>query len=454
MESVRHIISGSLSVGPAPSDRSDAETGTTGAFLAVLLQTLSESPAPVNEPVLDDGVLGDEDEPASFLAFTDEPIRTEPPTSADDALDGSDAEAPVAQESVAPAGPPDEEPPASPASPDETAATTPEPIREAAPADDSAARGGAARGPHEAPSANSPSDKTPLDERRGVREETESLEEGASRRADHVPFDLPQPRVDTGHGTVVEARDGTGHDAPLTSAEVEGNLLSAIGPGAEAPVATPAAPVDGVSAVESASGAGVAGGQGPLVGSAEAKQGGVSSEASAEPAAPAIEKLDAPFQEVFSAARARLDLRERIELARSVGRQVIERAVVSLRNGRTQVEVQLRPPTLGTVRMQLVVERRQVSAKLSVDNLLVREVVERHLWQLRSVLRQEGFHLDRFEVSVRSETGAESWASAQAGGRTAAAEVEEALDEPAATASPGVEATGVSVHDGTVDYLA
>ena len=174
-------------------------------------------------------------------------------------------------------------------------------------------------------------------------------------------------------------------------------------------------------------------------------------QALAAPDGEIVERLDAAFDEIFSATPLPRNLQARIELARSIGRQVIRDAVVSVKNGRMEVVLQLRPPGLGAVRMQLSLQGRTISVRLSVDNALVREVVEHYLPQLRSVLREEGFLLDRFEVSVRGRSGSESWASAQAEGQGRGEEHASAAE---GDESPGVEANVAPVHDGTVDYLA
>ncbi len=296
----------------------------------------------------------------------------------------------------------------------------------------------------------------------------EAPDEDTSAIPTSVPGDLHSPRVmpapATPSGTPAEAGEGAPERAPeaapVVVVEGEGLVLQAPGAPEPSPVVLLSASADAVSGAVWSSGADGAetgaddeaanafsGGMGPL-------------QALAAPEGDIVEKLDAAFDEILSATPLPRTLQARIELARSIGRQVIRDAVVSVRNGRMEVVLQLRPPGLGSVRMQLGVEGKTVSAKLSVDNALVREVVEHYLPQLRSVLRQEGFILDRFEVSVRARDGGDSWASAQADGqgrgegRASMGGRDELPGEGTDEATAGIEARVASVHDGTVDYLA
>ncbi|MBN1916636.1 MAG: flagellar hook-length control protein FliK [Verrucomicrobia bacterium] len=214
---------------------------------------------------------------------------------------------------------------------------------------------------------------------------------------------------------------------------------------------------DGVTGLESVSDGGKgSAGDGLL----DARSSGSGGNSAGTADAGVAERLESVFQQVLQTASAPADLRERIELARSIGRQVIQSALVSVKNGQTRVTLQLRPPSLGAVRMELVTEGRTVSARLAVESEQVRHAVEQHVSQLRSVLRNEGFNLDRFEVSVRSQTDPESWASkhpdshGQQRDRAAAGAHDDARTGRDAVSTPEASARAVSTHNGRIDTIA
>jgi len=289
--------------------------------------------------------------------------------------------------------------------------------------------------------------------------------------SEQVPPEPREPRANSGHvpETPREAAHGlpnaADREAVVASGEGEQPLLNALGTRqpATAPTAVPGA--DAVSSIESLAGADTAGGDGQQ-GDGPQHDLDASARNSTGPQADGtadeevVDRLDSVFKQVLSTARLPVDLRQRIELARSIGRQVVRNAAVSVRNGQTHVLLQLRPPSLGTVRMHLTTENQTVSARMVVENEVVRQAVEQHVQHLRSVLRNEGFNLDRFEVSVRTQAEADAWASAHAesngrhADRAGGTDRLEAATESGDAEDVGGEAVLASTHNGTVDYLA
>jgi hypothetical protein len=279
----------------------------------------------------------------------------------------------------------------------------------------------------------------------------------------HVPLDQHASRPEAGHGAEPSADDGAARELPLASAEAGDALFGALGARVQAPAVSPAASADAVSAIDSSFGADGAGDGGSQIGPrafapSALAPGAATPSGDGAAEAEAVEQLDSVFRQVLSTAALPHELRNRIELARSIGRQVIRSALVSVKNGQTHVLVQLRPPTLGTVHMQLTTDGKAVSAKLSVESGLVRQAVEQHVSQLRHVLRDQGFSLERFDVSVRRDGGSEPWASGHADehGRHGAhaGEHEAGYDDDESAALLDVTASAASTHEGAVDYLA
>lgn len=80
--------------------------------------------------------------------------------------------------------------------------------------------------------------------------------------------------------------------------------------------------------------------------------------------------------------------------------QIVQRAVLQVRNDQSEIKIDLKPDFLGNVRMQIVAEHQQVSVRILTDGPVVRDMIETGLQQLRSDLQSQGLQVDRIEVSV------------------------------------------------------
>lgn len=69
-------------------------------------------------------------------------------------------------------------------------------------------------------------------------------------------------------------------------------------------------------------------------------------------------------------------------------------------NGESRVTMQLQPPELGKVEVELLIKDNQVTAKINTENIAVKEVILNNLDQLKSNLENAGTGVDKFEVEV------------------------------------------------------
>lgn len=83
--------------------------------------------------------------------------------------------------------------------------------------------------------------------------------------------------------------------------------------------------------------------------------------------------------------------------------QIVQRAVVQVRNDQSEVKIDLKPDFLGNVRMQILTENQQVSVRITTEFPAVRDMIEAGLQQLKSDLQNQGLHVDRLEVSVSDD---------------------------------------------------
>lgn len=69
-------------------------------------------------------------------------------------------------------------------------------------------------------------------------------------------------------------------------------------------------------------------------------------------------------------------------------------------SGESRAVIQLHPPELGRVQMELVVHDNQVTAKINTENAAVKEVILANLDQLKSNLANAGTQINKFDVEV------------------------------------------------------
>jgi flagellar hook-length control protein FliK len=69
-------------------------------------------------------------------------------------------------------------------------------------------------------------------------------------------------------------------------------------------------------------------------------------------------------------------------------------------SGESRATIQLHPPELGRVQVDLVVHDNQVTAKINTENASVKEVILTNLDQLKSNLANAGTQINKFEVEV------------------------------------------------------
>jgi flagellar hook-length control protein FliK len=80
--------------------------------------------------------------------------------------------------------------------------------------------------------------------------------------------------------------------------------------------------------------------------------------------------------------------------------QIVQKAALHLKNGQSEVQLQLKPEYLGQVRMQIITENQQVVIRIVAETPMVKEMLESQGQQLKHDLQQQGLKLDDLEVTV------------------------------------------------------
>ncbi len=68
--------------------------------------------------------------------------------------------------------------------------------------------------------------------------------------------------------------------------------------------------------------------------------------------------------------------------------------------GENRISINLKPPELGKIQVELIVKDNQVSARINTENIAVKEVIMTNLDQLKSNIENAGIAVDKFDVEV------------------------------------------------------
>ncbi len=94
--------------------------------------------------------------------------------------------------------------------------------------------------------------------------------------------------------------------------------------------------------------------------------------------------------------------------------KIIDRIMFMIRTGEYQSRLQITPPELGRLDIDLTYKNGHIHVNLSAENTAVKEIIEANLNQLKNQLNSQGYTIDRFDVMVGIENGerrdSETWA--------------------------------------------
>ncbi len=84
----------------------------------------------------------------------------------------------------------------------------------------------------------------------------------------------------------------------------------------------------------------------------------------------------------------------------AVMKQVVEKAMLNLKNGQSSIRISLKPETLGHLKMQITTENNQVMVKILTEVPMVKDIIESNLSQLKADFQNQGLEIEKFDVSV------------------------------------------------------
>jgi flagellar hook-length control protein FliK len=137
--------------------------------------------------------------------------------------------------------------------------------------------------------------------------------------------------------------------------------------------------------------------------------------------------------------------------------QIVQKAVLSLKNGQNQVQIDLKPDFLGHIRMQIITENQQVAVKIFAEFPFVKDMLESNLHHLKAELQAQGLEIDELQVCVSDDADREADPNSNAAelrrlkatGSSNPTEAETS-DEPWGPNSDG----GEPISETAIDYFA
>ncbi|OQY15723.1 MAG: hypothetical protein B6I32_05935 [Desulfobacterium sp. 4572_20] len=85
-------------------------------------------------------------------------------------------------------------------------------------------------------------------------------------------------------------------------------------------------------------------------------------------------------------------------------KQVVDRAAMNLNSGRTVIRINLKPESLGHLRLQITTENHHVMLKIMTEVPVVKEIIENNINQLKAALHVHGLQVDDFDVFVAHDS--------------------------------------------------
>jgi flagellar hook-length control protein FliK len=80
--------------------------------------------------------------------------------------------------------------------------------------------------------------------------------------------------------------------------------------------------------------------------------------------------------------------------------QIVDKADLSLKNGQSEIKIDLKPEFLGPLRMKVSTDNHQVTVKIITDVPIVKEAIDSNIQQLRTALQNQGLEIDDINISM------------------------------------------------------
>jgi len=114
-------------------------------------------------------------------------------------------------------------------------------------------------------------------------------------------------------------------------------------------------------------------------------------------------KMSEGFHETISQAKD-VALPYQKSLQSTVLNQIVDKAALSLKRGKTSIEIRLKPEFLGRLQMKVATEHHQVMIRILTDTPLVKDMINNNMHELRNALQNHGLEINNFDVFVACDS--------------------------------------------------
>lgn len=86
-------------------------------------------------------------------------------------------------------------------------------------------------------------------------------------------------------------------------------------------------------------------------------------------------------------------------------KQFVDKASLHLKNGQQEFKIELKPESLGHVKLQVSTAHHQVAVRIMAEHPVAKQLIENSLYQLKVELQAQGLQVDRIDVSLFQQSG-------------------------------------------------
>lgn len=83
--------------------------------------------------------------------------------------------------------------------------------------------------------------------------------------------------------------------------------------------------------------------------------------------------------------------------------QIVDKASLRTIQGRSEIQIRLKPDFLGNVQMTIATDKEQLMVRIVTDQPVVKEIIETNFHQLKTELQNQGLTIDKLEVIVNPD---------------------------------------------------
>ncbi len=87
--------------------------------------------------------------------------------------------------------------------------------------------------------------------------------------------------------------------------------------------------------------------------------------------------------------------------------QIVEKTSATLKSGQSEIRIDIKPETLGHLRLSCITDHQQVTVKILAENPLVKEMIENQAALIKNELQHQGIHVNTVKVDMLMSGGSD-----------------------------------------------